>query len=141
MANKRTAKVILDTNWYISASINRRSRRIVYNILADQNLDIFYSKELLHEYQEDIRRPKFRKIISEPQVLRFLTLLLPKLSETKIDKTINVSRDPNDNYLLAMSLEIGADYLITGDDDLLVMKTVGITKIVNMAEFLQEVRV
>lgn len=135
MPEKNIVKIILDTNWYISASINRKSRRTFYEILTNPSLSIVYSKELLQEYQEVIGRTRFQKIISETQVLRFLSLILPKLLETKIATNVERSRDPKDNYLLAMALESEADYLVTGDDDLLVLKSVGRTKIVRMSEF------
>lgn len=135
MAKTISAKIILDTNWYISASINRKSRRLVYNILSDKHFTIFYSRELLHEYQQVIRRRKFNRIISEPQVLRFLTLLLPRMVETEIGEHVNQSRDIKDNYLLAMALESQADYLVTGDRDLLVLEKIGVTKIVSMHQF------
>ena len=81
---------------------------------------------------------KFNRIISEPQVLRFLTLLLPKMVETEIGNLVNLSRDMNDNYLLSMALESHADYLVTGDLDLLVLEKIGDTKIVSMLDFRSE---
>lgn len=135
MPKKRSVKVILDTNWYISASINRKSRRTLYEILTNPALEIFYSKELVQEFQDVIGRPKFRKIISETHVLRFQSLALSKLKETTITTTIELSRDPKDNYLLAMAVDANADYLVTGDDDLLVLSEIGKTKIVKMSEF------
>ncbi len=79
---EKTVKIILDTNWYISASVSRKSRRSFYEILTNPNLTIVYSKELLHEYRSVIGRPNFRKIISETQVLRFLSLIVPRIKET-----------------------------------------------------------
>lgn len=135
MAKKRLVKIILDTNWYVSSSINRNSRRQLFKILTNSNLEVFYSKELLLEYQEVISRNRFRKIVSETQVIRFLSLILPKLTVTTINKTVLISRDKKDNYLLALALECNADYLVTGDKDLLVLKEIGDTKIVKMSEF------
>ncbi len=51
MPRKRSAKVILDTNWYISASINRKSRRTLYDILTNPSFEIFYSKELVQNFR------------------------------------------------------------------------------------------
>ena len=44
MAKKKRLKIILDTNWYVSASINRTSRRRLYDLLINENLTIFYSR-------------------------------------------------------------------------------------------------
>ena len=64
-----------------------------------------------------------------------MNLILPILSEVSITTSVQVSRDKDDDYLLAMALENNADYLITGDDDLLVLEQIGKTKIVKMSEF------
>ena len=63
MANNGRYEIVLDTNWYVSATINRRSRRTLYDILTNKKLEILYSKELLQEYQHVIARPKFAKYI------------------------------------------------------------------------------
>lgn len=47
-------------------------------------------------------------------------------------------RDPEDDYLLAYALVGKADYLVTGDRDLLVLGSVGKTKIVTAQQFLDE---
>ncbi|MDZ4679483.1 MAG: hypothetical protein SH848_20115 [Saprospiraceae bacterium] len=47
MAKKKRLEIILNTNWYVSASINRNSRRRLYDLLINENVTIFYSRELL----------------------------------------------------------------------------------------------
>jgi predicted nucleic acid-binding protein len=46
-----------------------------------------------------------------------------------------VCRDPKDNFLLALAKDGLADYLITGDRDLLSVKKFGKTQIVTLNEF------
>jgi uncharacterized protein len=46
------------------------------------------------------------------------------------------SRDPKDDYLVAYGVVNEADYLITGDLDLLVLGQVGDLQIVNPAQFI-----
>ncbi|MGC2234895.1 MAG: putative toxin-antitoxin system toxin component, PIN family [Pyrinomonadaceae bacterium] len=135
MAKKQNAKIILDTNWYISATINRKSRRILYEILTNTSLQVIYSKEILQEYLEVMRRAKFRRFVSINQIQRFINLILPKLSEVFITTSVQISRDKDDDYLLAMAVENNADYLITGDLDLLVLKEIQKTKILKMSQF------
>lgn len=48
-----------------------------------------------------------------------------------------VARDDDDNHILACCLEVAADYLITGDRDLLVLNEFRGTIIVNGATFLR----
>jgi uncharacterized protein len=96
MPRKRSVRIILDTNWYISASINHRSRRTLYETLTNRAFQVFYSKELVREYQDVIGRPKFRKIVSDTQALRFQSLALSKVKEAKITTTIDLSRPPHE---------------------------------------------
>jgi predicted nucleic acid-binding protein len=49
------------------------------------------------------------------------------------------SRDPKDNKFLALAVSGQADYLITGDEDLLVLKSIGAIPIVSPAEFLAKI--
>ena len=65
MAKKKRLKIVLDTNWYVSASINRHSRRRLYDLLINEKLTIFYSGELLAEYESVISRKKFEKFIRQ----------------------------------------------------------------------------
>ncbi|MCC7173526.1 MAG: putative toxin-antitoxin system toxin component, PIN family [Planctomycetes bacterium] len=135
MAKKKRLKIILDTNWYVSASINRYSRRRLYDLLMNENLTIFYSGELLAEYESVISRKKFGKFIRPEQVKRFIGLVLTRLKPVEIKTLVRLSRDAKDNFLLSMAIDCGADYLVTGDPDLLVIKEFGKTKILNMTEF------
>ena len=127
--------IVLDTNWYISGTINRNSRRQLYQLITNQQLEIFYSKELLLEYKDVITRKKFRKHITWKQAKRFISTILPLLHEVAIISEIDQSRDKNDNYLLSMSVDAKVDYLVTGDPHLLELKRIEKTRIINMREF------
>ncbi|AQG80188.1 hypothetical protein AWR27_13195 [Spirosoma montaniterrae] len=48
-----------------------------------------------------------------------------------------VVRDKNDDYLLGVCKACHADFLITGDDDLLIVGTFEQTTILSMGQFLQ----
>jgi len=137
MAKPQKIRVILDTNWYVSATINRKSRRRLYQLLIDERLQVLYTNQLMAEFSEVIFRPKFQKIITSNQVQRFIRLILPTLEYIRLKTIITLSRDPKDNYLLSLSKDGKAKYLVTGDPDLLVIKQFGQTHIVTMAEFQQ----
>ena len=47
----------------------------------------------------------------------------------------NICRDKNDNDIIALALSNKVDYLITGDNDLLVLKKYKNIKIINPREF------
>ncbi len=137
MAKSQKFKVVLDTNWYVSATINRRSRKTLYDILTNNSVEILYSKEILEEYQNVIIRPKFSKYIRQNQAIRFINLVISELKEIEIKTAIRLSRDSKDDFLLSISIDGDADFLVTGDDDLLALGEIGKTKIVTKSKFLE----
>ena len=50
---------------------------------------------------------------------------------------VNICRDPKDNFLLALALDSNADFLITGDSDLLEIEQIGKTRITTLTNFLE----
>ena len=45
------------------------------------------------------------------------------------------SPDPGDEYLIAMALAAGADYLVTGDQPLLALRRIAVTRFVSPRRF------
>jgi putative PIN family toxin of toxin-antitoxin system len=129
-------RIILDTNWYISATINKKSRRLLHQLLTDKNIVILFSDEIITEYERVIARKQFKNIVNAQQVSRFMNLVISKVNNIEIKSNLTGSRDPNDNFLLSLSHDANADYLVTGDKDLLVLEKTGSTKIILMGEFL-----
>lgn len=138
MPRKRKIKLVVDANWFISACISRKSRRtLYYKILKNTHIQVYYSPELLAEFDGVITRRKFSKLISPSQVARFKAFTLLYLQEVSLGLIPQLSRDSNDDYLLAIADSCQADFLITGDDDLLTLGTYQKTTIVTMGQFLQ----
>ncbi len=127
-------RVILDTNLWISFLISKRLSKID-ELLARDDLVLLFSEELLEEFIEVARRPKFRLYFPNEDVEELLSLFdaLGKIIEVKTN--VNVCRDPKDNFLLALAQDGNADFLITGDADLLVVKQFENTKILTYREF------
>jgi hypothetical protein len=128
-------RVILDTNWYVSATINKNSRRKLYELLTNQNLIILFSVQILNDYKLVIARDKFKKVIKTQQIERFIGLVLSKIESIEVKSDLEGSRDIKDNFLLSLSFDSNADYLITGDIDLLVLEKTGSTQILTFHEF------
>ena len=55
----------------------------------------------------------------------------------KVTSKVEVCRDPKDNFLLSLAKDGKADYLITGDKDLLDIGSFGKTRIVLLAKFIE----
>jgi len=52
-----------------------------------------------------------------------------------VTSNVNICRDAKDNFLLSLAKDSKADFLITGDKDLLVLKQFEGVQIVTIAEF------
>ena len=64
-------------------------------------------------------------------------MVIPQIKRVKLKSNVTGSRDVKDNYLLSLSLDGRADYLLTGDLDLLVLRKTGSTQIMTLADFLK----
>ena len=95
------------------------------------------SNELIDELITVLSRPKFKKYISKED-LNTLMLFFNEYGElVNVTSKVKLSRDANDDFLLALAKDGKATFLITGDKDLLVLKKTNQTKIVSISEFLK----
>jgi uncharacterized protein len=106
-------------------------------LINHPRLSIIYSDELLDEYNSVISRTKFQGVISKSQANRFIQFLLPRLQKVKITSIVAVNRDKKNNYLLTLDDASKSDFLITGDDDLLVLEQFNTARILKLPEFLR----
>jgi putative PIN family toxin of toxin-antitoxin system len=130
-------KLIIDNNWYISFLIKKNDSKIK-PILLDYNFEIFISPQLIAELNRKIRQQKFRKYFDLNEALDFITSLHDRAKNVNVSKPYpQICRDAKDNFLLALSKIANANYLITGDKDLLTLKQFENTLIVTLNQFLQ----
>lgn len=64
----------------------------------------------------------------------------PFIDLLEVESNVSVCRDPKDNFLLALAKDGKADYLITGDQDLLSLKRFGKTKILTIVNFIEAIK-
>ncbi|MBE2256190.1 MAG: putative toxin-antitoxin system toxin component, PIN family [Ignavibacteria bacterium] len=129
--------IVIDTNIWISFLITNIYKKLEKLLIENQIL-ILFSEELLLEFSEVINRPKFKKYFSEIDVEELLNSLGNYIKFIEVNSKVSICRDPKDNFLLSLSLDGNADYLITGDKDLLEIKKISNTKIVTISEFLNK---
>lgn len=137
MAKNKFIKIILDVNWLISATINGNSRKKFELLLLDNRFIFIVCSELLAEYDEVITRPALSNKIKPGEIDEFKNMFLERSLIEKIRKIKPVVRDIKDDYLVSLSKKSKANFLITGDTDLLVLKKNGRTEIITMSEFLK----
>jgi uncharacterized protein len=82
-----------------------------------------------------IGRKKFTGIISLPKAEKFIQLILPRMPEISDSNNLVEIRDPKDIYIVSAIMNQNVDFLITGDEDVLVLKEIAKQKIVTMGWF------
>jgi putative PIN family toxin of toxin-antitoxin system len=90
---------------------------------------------MLKELAEVSNRHKFKNIFTSQRMKELFSLLDNYAIVVSPSQKVNACRDEKDNFLLEVALEGRADYLITGDEDLLVLNTFQSTKIIRPKEF------
>ena len=107
-------------------------------LLLSDKVDILFSRELFEELEITANRRKFRKYFDTEQVETLLQMLVEIVEIVDVRSVVEICRDSKDNFLLALAQDGHADYLITGDNDLLTLKRLGKTKIVTITDFEKE---
>jgi hypothetical protein len=130
----KSCKIIVDTNIWISFLIGKSLKGLQYYI-NDQSVFIISCDEQIHEITEVFSKPKIKKHFKLDQIDEFFDLFLEVTKLISLKSKINLCRDPKDNYLLSLAVDANADYLITGDNDLLDLEKMGNTQIIRYAEF------
>jgi len=135
-------RALLDANLFNSFLLNARSAspavRLVEAALAGRFLLLFPDDVAAEILRRTVTKPYLRQRIPRS----FADRLIVDLRAVAIPhpappiQPAAVSRDPNDDYLVAHALAAGADYLVSGDKDLLVLGRVDGVRIVTPADFL-----
>lgn len=134
MSSLKKFKVVIDTNVFISGIFFGGNPLKVLRLWQRRKIELIISPELEAEIIRKLKAfdaseeltTDWKSLIEENSI-RILPKANPKLS-----------RDPKDNFLLAAALEANADYLITGDNDLLILDKIGSTKILKPTQFIRE---
>lgn len=114
-----TRRVIFDTNVLISrlllvdSTASRAVRR-----LMDRSQPLV-SEDTLTELAAVLSRPKFDPYVSREDRRRFFELFARVAEWVTITTTIRRCRDPNDDKFLELAIDGNADWILTGDKDLL----------------------
>jgi putative PIN family toxin of toxin-antitoxin system len=132
----RHRKIIIDTNLFISFLITRNYTRL-NDILFSTEWLLIFGDELIGEMVEVARRPKFRRFFSITDIEDLLTTLYKHGRFVAVKTEVSVCRDPKDNFLLALAVDGQAEFLLTGDQDLLVLEKYDKTIIITIADFIQ----
>lgn len=126
-------KIIIDTNIWISFLITKNFD-FLDKFIENRKLTLIFSKELYREFLEVIDRPKLIKYFQKSDILH-LTKIIDKFGIlTEITSQVEKCRDFKDDFLLNLAIDSNADYLVTGDLDLLEIKEINSTRILKIKE-------
>ena len=134
MTNK-PIKLVVDTNLWISFLISRSYAKLD-KILKAGLARLIFSTELIEEFIEVVERPKFKKIFSSSDIRNLFTDIYLYADLIEVKTSVQICRDKKDNFLLALCQDGNADFLLTGDEDLLILRKFGETRIMTLAEYL-----
>ncbi len=133
---KRRYRIIIDTNLWISFLLSKNTRGLD-QVFADSSLILLFSKELLDEFIEVTGRPKLKKYFNKVDLQNLLVQIDLHAEFINVSSNVELCRDPKDNFLISLALDGNANFLLTGDNDLLVLKKVGKTQIITITQFLE----
>jgi putative PIN family toxin of toxin-antitoxin system len=131
-------RFVLDTNVLISALMLSQSKpRLAWN-QARRTGVILASHETLQELASVLRRPKLAAYVSPSESTAFLTDLARVVEPVPIRERVELCRDPRDDKFLELALAGRADFLLTGDADLLALHLFRGTAILTPAAYLDD---
>jgi uncharacterized protein len=128
-------RILIDTNLWISALLSQKLQERLATLLANPEIYVLGHIELLEEVKEVAQRPKIQKYTTPEKVESLLLLLKDRLDWVTFHSDLHICRDEADNYLLAIAIDNEAQYLITGDKDLLVLHPLGKLQILTLSDF------
>lgn len=137
-------RVLLDANIYIGYLLGSSGQGAVYAVFGaafSGRLPLLTADNLLEELTRRVHtKPYLAQRIAPNDLERFTATLLTIAERVPpiAAPLPAVVRDPKDDCLVAYALVGQADYLVTGDRDLLSLGAVGQVRIVRPADFVRE---
>ena len=132
-------RVVLDTNVFVSLLIRPGDTFLALADYIDRSTTILYSEETLTELVDVLRRRKFSKYTAPEEVAEFVRWIVGTGELVAVTDHLTGSRDVTDNKFLSLAVAGQADYLVTGDKDLLVLGRIKATPILSPSDFLAAV--
>ena len=118
-------KLVVDTNVLVSAFLWQGNPGRLIELAAEKEIQLFTNRALLDELAATLVKKKLAKPVvatglTVEQMLRNYRRLATLVTTRQLAQL--VSRDPDDDSVLACALAVSADLIVSGDDDLLVLK-------------------
>jgi len=129
-------KVVLDTNVVVSAVFFGGELDRIVKLWKKKRFVFLISRKILEEYVRVLAYPKFKLLKGDVERIIYKEIL-PYTESLIVKKKINfIKEDPTDNIFLECAKQGEADYLVSGDKHLLLLKNYDGLKIIAPGEFL-----
>jgi len=127
-------KIVIDTNVIASAIFFGGRPKELIEHLVYRRVDAYASTEIISEYRETIEELSER-YPNRPNNIP-LTDILFTMKMVEPTTHVDICRDPDDNKFIDCAIDGGCIYIVSGDKDLLSLKSYGDIEIVTVSEFL-----
>lgn len=133
-------RLVLDTNTIISAFLWEGNEAELFRRIENNKAELYSSFEIVKEIEDVLKRPKFKELIIKSgltieEIMQKIISLSHMVFGEKVK--INICRDPDDNKFLECAKLAGADIIISGDNDLLILKEFEGIRILRTREILK----
>jgi putative PIN family toxin of toxin-antitoxin system len=108
-------RVVIDTNILISALLQPQGfpAQVLLAVLAGPSAQLCVSADIYAEYEEVIRRPRFKR--SEREIAETLRAIRETGLWVKPSQSVRACSDPDDDFFLECAQAARAHYLVTGN--------------------------
>jgi len=125
-------RIVLDSNVLVSALLGQGGPRRLLLYLSREHV-IVSSVQMLAELEDVLLRDKFQ--LTDGQIADYLSLIISGSTVLNVaDYPKVIKADPDDDVVLASALEGDADYIVTGDKHLLLLREYHKTKIITVKQ-------
>jgi len=122
-------RIIIDVNLWISFCIGQHVEDLPI-LLGHPSVKLYVCEDLEREFDEVSKRPRLKKYIRPERLEEVYQLMESYAIKEKIEREAADFIDAKDNYLLDFSQSVDANYLVTGDQNLLALGAYFETKII-----------
>jgi putative PIN family toxin of toxin-antitoxin system len=116
---ERPERVVLDTNIILSGVIFRGSNPFRAAVRAFERGEVLSSSATRNELREVVRRQKFERYVPLEQRIQEVEELIEDMEPVLILEKLQICVEPKDDMFLELAVNGKADFIVTGDDDLL----------------------
>jgi len=130
-------RVVLDTNVFISMLLKSRNCLKIRETFLNNLFEVIISPNLMREFLLTVRNEKFKDIFSRREIENLIELINTDMALIIPEEKISICRDSADNIILECAAAGKADFIVTGDNDLLALKSFRKIRIITPINFLK----